>query len=90
MKRYHLKVTGRVQGVGFRYRTVIAAQEQQLTGWVRNCQDGSVELEAQGEEAKLARFFQAIGESNYFVRVEQLWKEEMPIKEKEKSFRVEY
>lgn len=41
-------VTGRVQGVGFRYATLQEAQRRGLTGWVRNLADGRVEVLAQG------------------------------------------
>ncbi|HVR16005.1 MAG TPA: acylphosphatase, partial [Candidatus Limnocylindrales bacterium] len=40
--RAHFKVHGRVQGVYFRASTVQCAQELGLTGWVKNCDDGSV------------------------------------------------
>ncbi len=39
----HVAITGRVQGVGFRYWTLDAAQSRGLDGWVRNRQDGVVE-----------------------------------------------
>ena len=44
----HLLITGRVQGVGFRFYMVRKARELRLTGWVRNCRDGSVEAVIQG------------------------------------------
>jgi len=50
------KVTGRVQGVGFRYTTEHAARELGLVGWVRNAPDGSVEVRAQGNEMVLEQF----------------------------------
>ena len=43
-----LVVTGRVQGVGFRFYMQRKAHELGLTGWVRNCRDGSVEAVVQG------------------------------------------
>lgn len=46
-------MTGRVQGVCYRASTVDEASDRGLTGWVRNLPDGSVELEAQGEEASV-------------------------------------
>jgi len=43
-----LLITGRVQGVGFRFYTQRKARELDITGWVRNCRDGSVEAVIQG------------------------------------------
>jgi acylphosphatase len=43
-----LLITGRVQGVGFRFYAQRKARELGLTGWVRNCRDGSVEAVIQG------------------------------------------
>lgn len=46
----HVQVTGRVQGVFFRGWTQQQANELGVTGWVRNCPDGSVEAHLTGEE----------------------------------------
>ena len=46
--RARIVVRGRVQGVAYRASTQHKARELGLTGWVRNLEDGSVELEAQG------------------------------------------
>ena len=46
--RAHLRVRGRVQGVYYRASMVREAQNLGLTGWVRNCDDGSVEAVAEG------------------------------------------
>jgi len=54
MRRVRAIVTGRVQGVCYRASTVDEARDRGLTGWVRNLADGSVELEAQGDEARVA------------------------------------
>jgi len=53
MKRVLLKITGRVQGVGFRYSALDEARQFGLTGWVRNTPDGAVELVAEGPEEQL-------------------------------------
>jgi acylphosphatase len=47
-KRVHLRIAGRVQGVGFRWFVVTVAERLQLRGWVRNAPDGTVEVEAEG------------------------------------------
>ena len=49
----HLFVHGRVQGVFFRASTQKVAEGLGLTGWVKNCHDGSVEVHAEGDKEKL-------------------------------------
>jgi acylphosphatase len=49
--RAHVVVTGRVQGVGFRFSTVDQARRLGVHGWVRNQADGSVEVLVEGERA---------------------------------------
>ena len=49
-----INVTGRVQGVGFRYATVQKASRLGLTGWVRNERDGSVEIHCEGRSERIA------------------------------------
>ncbi|MCX8255632.1 MAG: acylphosphatase [Beijerinckiaceae bacterium] len=44
----HVRVTGRVQGVNYRNFTVTAARGLAVEGWVRNCEDGSVEAALRG------------------------------------------
>ena len=48
----HLRIAGRVQGVGFRYFVERRANELGVTGWVRNRHDGSVEAIAEGERVE--------------------------------------
>jgi len=52
-KGFLAKIHGRVQGVGFRYMTILKACEIGVTGYVRNLDDGSVEVHAEGDEKKL-------------------------------------
>lgn len=53
LKRLHATVEGYVQGVGFRNYVQDTALRLDLTGWVRNTPDGSVEVTAEGPEAAL-------------------------------------
>jgi acylphosphatase len=53
MVRARAKITGRVQGVSFRATAADQARSRGLAGWVRNEPDGSVLLEAQGEEEEV-------------------------------------
>jgi acylphosphatase len=59
MQTRHLKISGRVQGVGFRYYVHHHAQRLGLTGWVRNCRDGSVEAVVQGNDSAIAEMIAA-------------------------------
>ncbi len=54
-KRLQLRITGIVQGVCFRAYTQDEAIGLGLTGWVRNCRDGSVEVVAEGPQEALER-----------------------------------
>jgi acylphosphatase len=56
VKRISITVSGRVQGVGFRYFSQDSAESLGISGWVRNNFDRTVECEAQGEEADLELF----------------------------------
>ena len=58
--RARISVSGRVQGVGYRAFTVRAASERGLVGGVRNCEDGRVELEAEGPKEKLVSLIAAL------------------------------
>ena len=48
LERWQLIVSGHVQGVGYRVACCQKARELELNGWVRNCRDGSVEVQAEG------------------------------------------
>lgn len=54
--RLHVTLRGRVQGVGFRYYVMENAIALDLTGWVRNRWDGSVEVAAEGARPVLEQF----------------------------------
>ncbi len=52
----HILVRGRVQGVFFRASAQEKANEENISGWVRNHPNGTVEIHAEGSEQALARF----------------------------------
>lgn len=72
------RVTGRVQGVGFRYFVRARARALGLAGRVRNLGDGSVEVEAAGETTALAGLRQALRDGPPGSRVEQVEERELP------------
>lgn len=59
-QRYFLRWEGQVQGVGFRFTNTNLAQAHTLTGWVRNMEDGSVEMEVQGAPANILSHLEAL------------------------------
>ena len=59
-QRYFLRWEGQVQGVGFRFTNTNLAQARSLTGWVRNMEDGSVEMELQGTPANIVSQLEAL------------------------------
>lgn len=56
MPRYRVRVTGVVQGVGFRWFTLRAARSLALPGWVRNEPDGSVEILVDADPGEIEHF----------------------------------
>ena len=62
LQRRHVVYTGRVQGVGFRFTCRHIAQSHAVTGFVKNLDDGSVQLVAEGAPEALDRFVAAIAE----------------------------
>ena len=53
MKRAHVRVRGRVQGVGFRYAARQRARSLELGGWIANRTDGSVEAVFEGDDERV-------------------------------------
>ena len=84
--RKHILVSGRVQGVGFRYRTYYLAQNLGLTGWFQNLDDGRVEMELKCDEADMNQLFRRL-EQNSFIDITDCVVKQIPT-ERESSFRV--
>jgi len=65
-------VSGRVQGVGFRWFVKETATREGVTGWVRNLYDGRVEALVEGESDAVARVEQALREGPRSAHVERV------------------
>ncbi len=63
------RITGRVQGVGYRYSAAHVARELGLSGWVRNAPDGSVETRVQGDERVLEQYVEFLEQGPRAARV---------------------
>ncbi|HZR22039.1 MAG TPA: acylphosphatase [Vicinamibacterales bacterium] len=73
-------ISGRVQGVGFRYFTADAASREGITGWARNLADGRVEVVAEGEAEAVARFERVLRHGPPHAHVENVdVTDELPI-----------
>ena len=88
-KRYRFCFYGLVQGVGFRYTAMHAANMYRLTGYVRNEYDGSVTCEVQGNEEAIERFLAAV-RSGRFIDISEMAKRELDVVPDERSFQVRY
>ncbi|WP_460644498.1 acylphosphatase [Lacrimispora brassicae] len=86
--RTHIYVSGRVQGVGFRFRTQQLARGIGLTGWVKNLDDGRVEMELQGREEEIDRLLGRLGQDRYIV-IDGFQSVQIPAVE-ENGFQVRY
>mgnify|MGYP001998339593 FL=1 len=71
----HLILHGRVQGVFYRDWTVETARKLDVTGWVRNLPDGTVEAHVEGEEDAVARMIAAMREGPSRAHVDRIEKE---------------
>jgi acylphosphatase len=68
----NVRVYGRVQGVFYRQWALNQARALGVTGWVRNCPDGTVEAHLEGEEAAVAQMIQSMRQGPSQARVEDL------------------
>lgn len=69
--RVILTITGEVQGVFFRHQTKMEAEKLGLTGWVRNEDDGSVKIVAEGTEENLQKLIEWCKKGTEFSKVEK-------------------
>ncbi len=85
----HIVFIGRVQGVGFRFTAFHIANRYKLTGFVRNCPDGTVEMLAQGPADDITACIRDIEESfPGYVRETKI--EEIPIDPQHMDFKINF
>ena len=88
MRRVHVVVSGRVQGVAYRYSAQSAARRHQITGWVRNLRDGSVEAEIQGSKEAVEAMLDWLHEGPPPARVSHIQATDRPASPDETGFRI--
>ncbi len=71
-KHLNVKISGRVQGVFFRYSAKRKAEKLDIMGFARNEPDGTVYIEAEGEEKTLKQFLAWCRKGPAFARVEKV------------------
>lgn len=86
--RVNLIVTGKVQGVFFRQSTLQEAQRLGLCGWVCNLPDGSVEIEAEGDEASLRDLVAWAQHGPPMARVDGVRERAIAVTGEDRTFRV--
>ena len=77
MIQYEIKISGKVQGVGFRYFAHHKAIEIGIKGWVKNSRDGNVLIIAQGDETDLNTFIDFLQIGSARARIDNLSKYKM-------------
>ena len=87
--RYHYVLTGRVQGVGFRWKATHLAESLGITGWVRNEWNGSVEMELQGEEELQDRMLADFRRDRY-IEIDRVERTKIEVLEDERYFDVRF
>ena len=85
--RKHFKFMGTVQGVGFRYRAEKVASLIGVDGWVRNNDDGSVEMEVQGNEEQIDKMLETIKRGN-FIEIDVIEEKNIPLRDDEYGFTI--
>lgn len=78
MKRFRAIVSGRVQGVGYRASAAYEARRLGVQGWVRNRPDGTVEVDAQGDQTVLETFLVYLRQGPLGARVKLVDVEWLP------------
>lgn len=79
IKSFTIRVTGKVQGVGFRFYTHKKANEIGVNGFVKNMHDGSVYIEVEGDVAKVDEFILWVHHGPEWARINKVSLQEKPV-----------
>ena len=90
MEELFLKVYGRVHAVCFRMDTEQVARDLDLTGWVKNVSDGTVEILAQGEKENLNKLEQWTHQGPELAQVEKVEADYREVSGKFEDFNTKY
>ena len=90
IKRVRAIISGRVQGVGFRFFTQREGERLGLVGWVKNLSNGDVEAEAEGDEAQVDAFVKAIRRGPPASRVLSFQINEIPASHRDVAFDITF
>ncbi|HYR83941.1 MAG TPA: acylphosphatase [Terriglobia bacterium] len=88
LKAKHYLVRGRVQGVGYRYFALEAAERWGIRGYVRNLPEGEVEVHAQADESALESFKQELERGPGMARVTEIVENDLPVSGSYSSFLI--
>ncbi len=90
MTALHILISGRVQGVGFRWFVERQSDEFGVDGHVRNLPDGRVEVFAQADEKILERFCDALRQGPALSRTDELLKKRVPVDPQLRGFHIRF
>ncbi|MFC1898611.1 acylphosphatase [Candidatus Cloacimonadota bacterium] len=90
MKKLEIIISGRVQGVGYRYFTVHAAREFNILGNTRNTTDGKVLVIAVGNDSNMNLFIQELRSGPRMAIVDEIKTTELSAVQNFSNFRIEY
>ena len=88
--RKHVIFTGRVQGVNFRKTSMKEATKLGLTGWVRNVEDGTVEMEVQGPEEVIDELYETMKTIAPYIVIDSIDEITIDIVDDETEFIIKY
>ena len=85
---FHIIVSGRVQGVGFRYFVREKALQYNLMGWVKNLSNGNVEIQVEGDINDIEVFIDFLKIGNGYSKITEIDKTKINLLKDQNSFQI--